>query len=641
MLLKRPRLPKNGIIASLVILLITIVITFVTIDMTVNRATIIKSSSAALIGRRRSSDYGKVYEVMDTDNRRILSSGYGRRSKGNSSTVQVLSDTKLTLWSTDFHISPIADIKAILREVNRQVGGEVIQVIDKSLSGHCQLTNTCAGNDLKVLTKDNGIDLSPCPNKMRRDFYTYYSHNVDFMENVDVIVCTHAASLCELYMPFDKPMIIIASTRYEIGRHSEERWAQWNDNLQRVAAKKGNFVAANNVYDKYYIEHFTGIKNVLLLPSLATYVKSRAYADAKLSRRRTEVLLAPARDVNANIQKSMETALHVYNAACEREGEMVREMTGATLQIVPIRTLYPHFQYSDLAQHPAVVVIPYQVSFMTLFELYRMNIPLFVPSIDLLARWHQDHQVLKERVWASVRGDEKGREGSAVEKYEGGVSSSFSSFSSVLGHGTAFVASDGGDGVTRDHRNHDPNDEYSFEAVKAWIQHSDMYAWPHIHTFSSWAQLFAMLHGSPQSTTTTTITTTTTTTTTPHMGGNTTSSSSFSRVDLRRTSVQMAASMAQIEAEAMYTWKTIVSRLQHRKRARSAKKVKERQREGNKNNVHKQRQVGVKALGGGEEEPDSSMGTEMGQWAAVNRELHRRYGYSLDPSDCQAVEYFD
>ena len=52
-----------------------------------------------------------------------------------------------------------------------------------------------------------------------------------------------------------------------------------------------------------------------------------------------------------------------------------------------IRDLYPHFEYSDLVKHRAIVLIPYQVSIMSLFEYYRMCIPLFVPSTALLAKW--------------------------------------------------------------------------------------------------------------------------------------------------------------------------------------------------------------------------------------------------------------
>ena len=64
-----------------------------------------------------------------------------------------------------------------------------------------------------------------------------------------------------------------------------------------------------------------------------------------------------------------------------------------------IRALYPSlYEYSELARHPAAVLLPYQLSVMTFFELYRMNIPLFAPSPELLARWHLDFRVLNERL---------------------------------------------------------------------------------------------------------------------------------------------------------------------------------------------------------------------------------------------------
>ena len=65
----------------------------------------------------------------------------------------------LTLWSSDFHISPIEDIKHVVAKYG-------INVIDKSLSGHCHLTGTCE-RDLRVINKQNGINLHPCPNRLR------------------------------------------------------------------------------------------------------------------------------------------------------------------------------------------------------------------------------------------------------------------------------------------------------------------------------------------------------------------------------------------------------------------------------------------------------------------------------------------
>ena len=119
-----------------------------------------------------------------------------------------ISTSGLTLWSSDFHISPIADVKHNLKELG-------VSVIDKSLSGHCHLTNTCE-RDLRVIDKNNGINLSPCANALRNKFYNSYRTD-PVMKTVDAFLCTHAASMCELFMPFQKPMVVIASTRYVYG----------------------------------------------------------------------------------------------------------------------------------------------------------------------------------------------------------------------------------------------------------------------------------------------------------------------------------------------------------------------------------------------------------------------------------------
>ena len=70
------------------------------------------------------------------------------------------------------------------------------------------------------------------------------------LRSVDAFVCTHASSLCELFMPFRRPLIVIASTRYEIGRHDIASWERWNGNLVRIASSPFNTVAANNRYDQ-------------------------------------------------------------------------------------------------------------------------------------------------------------------------------------------------------------------------------------------------------------------------------------------------------------------------------------------------------------------------------------------------------
>ena len=146
----------------------------------------------------------------------------------------------IKVWNSDFHISPTADCKWIFQHFS-------VDIVDKSLSGHCHLMHSCQ-TDLRIINTENGINLNPCPNTLRKLFYESYIKD-SAMNSIDMFLCTHAASMCEIFMPFDKPMVIIASTRYEIGRHQVHRWKEWNQNLEQIALKPYNVIAANNLYD--------------------------------------------------------------------------------------------------------------------------------------------------------------------------------------------------------------------------------------------------------------------------------------------------------------------------------------------------------------------------------------------------------
>lgn len=222
------------------------------------------------------------------------------------------------------------------------------------------------------------------------------------------------------------------------------------------------------VHLQEYIRYFTGIQDVVLLPNFCNYVNAR-YAPT-----RPEILLGPARGVNPGIQQQMFTALESYNKHMtvnpENTAESSNHKSGAdsktTLKISPIRDVYAHFEYTDLAAHPAMVILPYQVSFMSLFEFYRMQIPLFAPSPALLTQWHVDHKMLNERTWMSVLGQPQLR--------------------SILGRHTDIPHNSS---VPKS----DPNDEFTHDAILEWVKLADFYQWPHIAVFDTWEQLFAQL----------------------------------------------------------------------------------------------------------------------------------------------------
>ncbi len=56
-----------------------------------------------------------------------------------------------------------------------------------------------------------------------------------------------------------------------------------------------------------------------------------------------------------------------------------------------------------------------QVSIMSIFEYYRMDIPMFVPSPELLADWQLKHRVMDERTWSGVF--KRFRKDSAIEQH--------------------------------------------------------------------------------------------------------------------------------------------------------------------------------------------------------------------------------
>ncbi len=85
---------------------------------------------------------------------------------------------------------------------------------------------------MKVLNQDNGIS----PNvEVRKQFYEVYKNDSE-INQVNAFICFHPAAMCELFIPFNRTLIIIASTRYELGRFDREDWINLNKNLQIIAS---------------------------------------------------------------------------------------------------------------------------------------------------------------------------------------------------------------------------------------------------------------------------------------------------------------------------------------------------------------------------------------------------------------------
>lgn len=91
---------------------------------------------------------------------------------------------------------------------------------------------------------------------------------------------------------------------------------------------------------------------------------------------------------------------------------------------------------------------------MSFFELYRMNLPLFAPSLELLVAWERDHGLLSERIYW--------RRAPRPTAY----------------HNTTDLS---------------PNTRADAAAVRHWLALCDFYHFPHVTYFESWDDLIRKL----------------------------------------------------------------------------------------------------------------------------------------------------
>ena len=396
------------------------------------------------------------------------------------------------VWTVDFHTGPMACSEPLLVELGARVHSEID-------FGNCVYHPHMCKERLKVLAYNKwaGFSLDPCPNTMRRAFFEAYKHDEE-LSRVDLFVCSHPAANCELFMPFDRPMLVYATTRIEFGRYDEtvawrqqyldihgglkyaaHRWSEWVANLQRIASKPGNVIAANNMFDVHAIKYHTNITPVYL-PSWCGLTGANGVGISYSPIKSKPVLLGPYRDNigNGTLVDGLDVRAWAHPIFANLTAELHR-LPATPLRIRRMREVYDEYEWEQVAEHPAIIYIPYQVSTISFFELYRANIPIFIPSCELLARWTLEHGIMWERIYGTP---------------------------------PRLVHSD------------EPDAPYTNESLHYWLSKSDFYLFPHVQLFNSWAECLQMLQS----------------------------------VDLRQVSRQMVAANARQRADIKAQWAAIL-----------------------------------------------------------------------------------
>jgi len=374
------------------------------------------------------------------------------------------------LWSTDLHAAPVGCQIDLLNSINV----EVVAKIDFSNCGFFQNSDgkdICANTrGLKVFKQDgwNGFSLDPSPALLRRNFYDAYKNDEEFGQ-VDYVVCSHPAANCELYLAFNKSIIVYSSTRVEFGRNDEyvwwrqpylgnrtARWNHWKSNLKQLSRNPLHLVAANNRYDVNHMLYHTGIR-AKYIPSWCGGALS-AIVNGTYNPHRSELVLTPYR---LNLEYAPES-IPERGWPLDR-GKMIdpnehpifhqlRDIQSPDFRVMSMSDAFPGgFEtFSAFGAFKAAVVIPYQASTMFFFELYRSATPILAPSSELLLDWVRQYRILWEVSY--------GNPPKSTERQKFG-------------------------------RHPNPN-SFDVESRKYWVKYFDIYqkdVFPHIIYFNSWS----------------------------------------------------------------------------------------------------------------------------------------------------------
>jgi hypothetical protein len=258
----------------------------------------------------------------------------------------------MKFFNLDCHISVIEDITNIFSDLGHTVDSW-------SISGHNWVMNK-KDSEVKVVNQSTWGNLNP---DMCDEFYNTYK---DELDKYDGFICTYPPSFSMLYEKFNKPIILQIPIRYEVPFHKDkEKWLNFNDFLKKNIDKNKLFAVSNSLYDKKYFEFFVN-RECELIPSICEYTKS------KYNQKKDDFLLYSRLNVNID-------------------------------NLINLKSL-KEYKWSDLYEYKGVVIIPYNVSTMTIFEFYTANVPIFCPSEKFMTELYKNFNnlILSEISWNQI-----------------------------------------------------------------------------------------------------------------------------------------------------------------------------------------------------------------------------------------------
>ncbi len=268
------------------------------------------------------------------------------------------------IFNLDLHVSVIADVRVALESRG-------LSLTDWSVSGHTWVFGR-ERDPVAVVNERTWQSLDP---ELVRRFRRVYG---GYLRGFRGFVATYPPSFALLYEGLPAPTLAVSATRYEWPfTHDAGRW-DWLDERLRSGVESGSLhLVANNRADADYVANYTGLRPYYI-PSACAYIAPT------YSGRRSSVVVSTKRDALAR------------TICSELRSEAI-----------PLRAgLGVRYTWAQLYEHRAIVVIPYNVSIMSLFEHYSACAPVYVPTRAFLKQLMAEHptEVLSDLSFSQVTG---------------------------------------------------------------------------------------------------------------------------------------------------------------------------------------------------------------------------------------------
>lgn len=268
------------------------------------------------------------------------------------------------LFNLDLHIGVIADLGAEFRLQGIELTRWSISAHNHLVAGRLPVADPVRWVNQRTWQQIDSNVIDRFQHRYKR-----------FLGGFDGFVCTFSPVFAELFRGLGRPTLVVAATRYEAPYSDRpEDWGRFNAYLRSGVRQGLIHLYANNRGDGDYVSYFTGL-DVPVVPSLC-----ERQPPSFTGRSQSRVIQS-------------------------RDAQLVADIERATAnRYRDVRALGVPYRWEDLLDCEEVLVIPQNISTMTLFELATAGVPVAVPSPRWLRELSGGHsQVLGELSFHQLR----------------------------------------------------------------------------------------------------------------------------------------------------------------------------------------------------------------------------------------------